>query len=212
MRNSLVPTVLCALGVVVSPALAVAPGSSEFEKGRQAYYSKDYALAIHQFQLAARKTDRDPTVHYYLANALALTGNYEEARKQYQKSIQVGPSSEAGKLARVGLAGITSPTYGSFRSASFPAPGAVSQAPDEGQSVRQFVQALNNQLADRKRLATWEAEVASYNQIQSPYLEYYGYGGYSRRRYRHVMPMYNGFYGGNNYIGYANYGNYGSNY
>lgn len=103
---------------VLTPCWVTPVHGADFEVGLLMYRSGDYPMAIRYFRQALKNPQRNPNIHYYLADALVKTSRLDEARWEYQKIIAMAPESQAARLSKVGLIQLeqfmenTGPRYG----------------------------------------------------------------------------------------------------
>lgn len=77
--------------------------TDDFERGKQAFKSSNYGLAVQYFRRALRSSPKDPTVRYYLAQSLVKTKQLNPAQIEFQRVIQAAPYSQEAKYAKVAL-------------------------------------------------------------------------------------------------------------
>jgi uncharacterized protein (TIGR03066 family) len=73
------------------PADAPAPGMTEFEMARQAFYRGDYAGALASTNKALAAMPNDPIIHEFRALVQFAQGNYKEAAAGLYSVLSVGP-------------------------------------------------------------------------------------------------------------------------
>ncbi|MEW5820648.1 MAG: tetratricopeptide repeat protein [Cyanobacteriota bacterium] len=94
---------LLALLILFSIQTQVFALSGDFEKGKSAYYQKDYLLAMQYFRRALSTNPSNATYRYFLAQALVQTYDLDKAQKEYQRIIQTAPYSKEAKYAKIAL-------------------------------------------------------------------------------------------------------------
>jgi tetratricopeptide (TPR) repeat protein len=77
--------------------------SDDFERGKRAFKSSDYGLAMQYFRRSLSSNPGNPTVRYYLAQSLVKSRQLEPAQKEFQRIIQVSPYSQEAKYAKIAL-------------------------------------------------------------------------------------------------------------
>lgn len=75
-----------------------------YDAGKKAFNSKDYNQASIQFKQALIDNPSNVNCRYYYAQSLIYLSKLEEAQKEYEKIIEISPSSEAANLASIGIA------------------------------------------------------------------------------------------------------------
>jgi uncharacterized protein (TIGR03066 family) len=75
----------------VQPAAAPAPGMTEFEMARQAFYRGDYPGALAATNKALAAMPNDPIIHEFRALVQFAQGNYQEAAAGLYSVLTVGP-------------------------------------------------------------------------------------------------------------------------
>ena len=73
------------------PADAPAPGMTEFEMARQAFYRGDYAGALAATNKSLAAMPNDPIIHEFRALVQFAQGNYQEAAAGLYSVLSVGP-------------------------------------------------------------------------------------------------------------------------
>jgi tetratricopeptide (TPR) repeat protein len=63
----------------------------------------DVDRAIEEYRAAAGSGIRDPRVHLNLGNALAATGRYDEATREYREVLRIAPDYESAVRANLGV-------------------------------------------------------------------------------------------------------------
>lgn len=79
-----------------------------FVAGKKAFYSKDYKNAKMYFEYALKDNPNNVNYRYYYAQSLIYLYKLDDAQKEYERIIEISPSSNAAKLSFKGIANINS--------------------------------------------------------------------------------------------------------
>ena len=129
--NSLWPETIKFSAVTLLSSVFIAaalPGQTADSRsqGSALYRQGKYAEAARVFEAACQNPSADPNTIYYYALSLHQSGNFEKARRAYQRCAQQYPSSPAGRLASQALSAFQTPGRVSSGSSSAGAGGGYS--------------------------------------------------------------------------------------
>lgn len=99
-------TLLCSLFMASSLPGQTADSRTQ---GSALYRQGKYAEAARAFEAACQSPSADPNTLYYYALSLHQSGNFEKARRAYQRCAQQYPTSGAGRLASQALSAFQTP-------------------------------------------------------------------------------------------------------
>lgn len=85
--------------------------SPELRAGIQAYREGRFLDAEKRFRSLHAQSPEDVTATYYLAITQAQLGRFAQAKALYEEILAKSPDSEAGRLAKEGLAGLPPETF-----------------------------------------------------------------------------------------------------
>jgi len=74
-----------------------------FNAGKIDLNHKDYAKAVSDLKIAVARDSNNSEYHYYLAEALFFTSDFENSQKEYEKIIKLDPVSNLAKQAFEGI-------------------------------------------------------------------------------------------------------------
>lgn len=75
----------------------------DYDAGMRAYNSGDYKFAKTLFQKAMQVNYQDVNARYMYCQILVKEKNYNEAKAQYKKIIEIAPTSQAASYSKAGL-------------------------------------------------------------------------------------------------------------
>ena len=84
-------------------AMAFADATFTYKEAVMAYRQGQTQEAFAKFSALAAEQPKHTEARYYLAMTQARLGQVDEARASYQEVLRLAPSSEAAKLAQLGL-------------------------------------------------------------------------------------------------------------
>jgi len=87
---------------------ASAQAQSAFELGLKTYQLENYPLAAQFFRQAMLNDPQNVNTRYYLADSLLKSNRLEEAQAEYQRILEIGPTTQAARLSQTALAQLRS--------------------------------------------------------------------------------------------------------
>ncbi|MEL6253343.1 MAG: tetratricopeptide repeat protein [Bacteroidota bacterium] len=88
--------------LILSPAIAQDETERFMDRGREAYFDRDYERAVYYFEEVAQIDTYYKDLYEYRGNAFFKLGEYREAELDYLEAIELLPKPDRGSSRRVG--------------------------------------------------------------------------------------------------------------
>jgi tetratricopeptide (TPR) repeat protein len=108
MNLQLMPKAFCFASLLFFNSFNMALAANYYQEGKEMYEAKHFERAKECFEAEIKNRPENAAAHYLLANVYLELGQREQAQQEYKKSVQLDPTSPAGRYSRIALASISS--------------------------------------------------------------------------------------------------------